>query len=161
MKKLRSRFGCRLIPAKELLGDIIKRGKVVRAIAMVADQEPTTSEHKHWTRFPEPGYRVLHGARGDLARHPLPGVFHRDATHQPRPLRNGVPATRYPGRETEARGNHRAVRPPRRSADQGPLRPIGPGRTSAGSSRSRSISDKGFGAARAGGDLASTRRRRK
>jgi KDO2-lipid IV(A) lauroyltransferase len=51
MKKLRSRFGCRLIPAKELLADIIKRGKVVRAIAMVADQEPTTSEHKHWTRF--------------------------------------------------------------------------------------------------------------
>ncbi len=51
MKKLRSRFGCRLIPAKELLADIIKRSKVVRAIAMVADQEPTTSEHKHWTRF--------------------------------------------------------------------------------------------------------------
>jgi Kdo2-lipid IVA lauroyltransferase/acyltransferase len=51
MKKLRSRFGCRLIPAKELLADIIKRNKVVRAIAMVADQEPTTSEHKHWTRF--------------------------------------------------------------------------------------------------------------
>jgi KDO2-lipid IV(A) lauroyltransferase len=51
MKKLRSRFGCRLIPAKELLADIIKRSKVVRAVAMVADQEPTTSEHKHWTRF--------------------------------------------------------------------------------------------------------------
>jgi hypothetical protein len=28
MKKLRSRFGCRLIPAKEILADIIKRGKV-------------------------------------------------------------------------------------------------------------------------------------
>lgn len=51
MKKLRTRFGSRLIPAKELLADIIKRGKAVRAIAMVADQEPTTSEHKHWTRF--------------------------------------------------------------------------------------------------------------
>lgn len=51
MKRLRTRFGSRLIPAKDLLGDIIKRGKVVRAIAMVADQEPTTSEHKHWTRF--------------------------------------------------------------------------------------------------------------
>jgi KDO2-lipid IV(A) lauroyltransferase len=51
MKKVRSRFGSRLIPAKELLADIIRRGKVVRAIAMVADQEPTTSEHKHWTRF--------------------------------------------------------------------------------------------------------------
>jgi KDO2-lipid IV(A) lauroyltransferase len=51
MKTVRSRFGCRLIPAKELLPDIIKRRAVTRAIAMVADQEPTTSEHKHWTRF--------------------------------------------------------------------------------------------------------------
>ncbi len=51
MKKVRSRFGSRLVPAKDLLADIIKRGKVVRAVAMVADQEPTTSEHKHWTRF--------------------------------------------------------------------------------------------------------------
>ena len=51
MKKLRSRFGGRLIPAKELLPDILKRREVVRAIAMVADQEPTTSERKHWTQF--------------------------------------------------------------------------------------------------------------
>jgi KDO2-lipid IV(A) lauroyltransferase len=51
MKKVRSRFGSRLVPAKDLLPDIIQRRGVVRAIAMVADQEPTTSEHKHWTRF--------------------------------------------------------------------------------------------------------------
>jgi KDO2-lipid IV(A) lauroyltransferase len=51
MKKLRSRFGSRMVPAKELLPDILKRREVVRAIAMVADQEPTTSERKHWTRF--------------------------------------------------------------------------------------------------------------
>jgi Kdo2-lipid IVA lauroyltransferase/acyltransferase len=51
MKKLRTRFGSRLVPAKELLADIIKRRGIVRAVAMVADQEPTTSEHKHWTRF--------------------------------------------------------------------------------------------------------------
>jgi Kdo2-lipid IVA lauroyltransferase/acyltransferase len=51
MKKVRTRFGSRLVPAKELLADIIQRRDVVRAIAMVADQEPTTSEHKHWTRF--------------------------------------------------------------------------------------------------------------
>ncbi len=51
MKLVRGRFGCRLVPAKQLLADIIKRGKVARAVAMVADQEPTTSEHKHWTRF--------------------------------------------------------------------------------------------------------------
>jgi KDO2-lipid IV(A) lauroyltransferase len=51
MLAVRTRFGSRLIVAKELLGDIIKHRKDVRAIAMVADQEPTTSEHKHWTRF--------------------------------------------------------------------------------------------------------------
>jgi Kdo2-lipid IVA lauroyltransferase/acyltransferase len=51
MKKLRTRFGSRLVPAKDLLPDIIKRRDVVRAVAMVADQEPTTSEHKYWTRF--------------------------------------------------------------------------------------------------------------
>ena len=51
MKKVRGRFGCRLIPAKHLLADIIRHGKVTRAVAMVADQEPTTSERKHWTRF--------------------------------------------------------------------------------------------------------------
>ncbi|MBS0365650.1 MAG: lysophospholipid acyltransferase family protein [Proteobacteria bacterium] len=51
MKLLRTRFGSRLVPAQELLADIIRRRKVVRAVAMVADQEPTTSEHKYWTRF--------------------------------------------------------------------------------------------------------------
>jgi KDO2-lipid IV(A) lauroyltransferase len=51
MLALRTRFGARLIPAKSLLADLIKQRKAVRAIAMVADQEPTTSEHKHWTRF--------------------------------------------------------------------------------------------------------------
>ena len=51
MKKLRTRFGSRLVPAKDLLADIIKRRGIVRAVAMVADQEPTTSEQKHWTRF--------------------------------------------------------------------------------------------------------------
>src|ERR1700758_491825 len=51
MKKVRTRFGSRLVPAKELLPDILKRRDVVRAVAMVADQEPTTSERKHWTHF--------------------------------------------------------------------------------------------------------------
>lgn len=51
MRKVRSRFGCRLVPAKQLLADILQRSAVTRAVAMVADQEPTTSERKHWTRF--------------------------------------------------------------------------------------------------------------
>jgi Kdo2-lipid IVA lauroyltransferase/acyltransferase len=51
MRKLRSRFGARLIPAQELLGDIIRQRHSPRAIAMVADQEPVTSERKQWLRF--------------------------------------------------------------------------------------------------------------
>jgi KDO2-lipid IV(A) lauroyltransferase len=51
MKKLRTRFGSRLVPAQELLPDILRHRDAVRAVAMVADQEPTLSERKHWTRF--------------------------------------------------------------------------------------------------------------
>jgi KDO2-lipid IV(A) lauroyltransferase len=51
MLKLRSRFGARLIPAQGLLGDIIQKRHSPRAIAMVADQEPVSSERKQWLRF--------------------------------------------------------------------------------------------------------------
>jgi KDO2-lipid IV(A) lauroyltransferase len=51
MKLVRTRFGARLVPAQQLLGDLLQRRKVVRAIAMVADQEPVQSEQKHWTTF--------------------------------------------------------------------------------------------------------------
>ena len=51
MLKLRTRFGGRLVPAQELLVDILRRGRAPRAICLVADQEPRTSEKKHWTRF--------------------------------------------------------------------------------------------------------------
>lgn len=51
MLKIRSRFGSRLVPAQQLLADMIQRRAVVRAVALVADQEPVTSERKHWTRF--------------------------------------------------------------------------------------------------------------
>lgn len=51
MRAVRCRFGARLVPAERLLADIIQRRRTVRAIAMVADQEPVHSEQKHWTRF--------------------------------------------------------------------------------------------------------------
>lgn len=51
MNALRRRFGAHLVPAKELLGDLLKRRHIVRGIAMLADQEPTTSEHQHWLTF--------------------------------------------------------------------------------------------------------------
>jgi Kdo2-lipid IVA lauroyltransferase/acyltransferase len=51
MLKVRSRFGARLVPAKELLADIIKRRSIVRAIAMNADQAPVSTDKRHWTVF--------------------------------------------------------------------------------------------------------------
>ncbi len=51
MLKARSRFGAHLVPAQELLAHILRGGRTPRGIAMVADQEPRTSERRHWTRF--------------------------------------------------------------------------------------------------------------
>lgn len=51
MLAIRSRFGSRLVPAKDLLADIIRQKGRVRGIAVVADQEPRSAEHKHWTTF--------------------------------------------------------------------------------------------------------------
>ena len=50
MQALRTRFGGTLIPAKEILARIL-RERGVRAVAMVADQEPVTSDYKWWTPF--------------------------------------------------------------------------------------------------------------
>lgn len=50
MRSIRTRFGGTLIPAKEILGRILSR-RGARAIAMVADQEPVTSDYKWWTQF--------------------------------------------------------------------------------------------------------------
>jgi Kdo2-lipid IVA lauroyltransferase/acyltransferase len=51
MLKIRSRFGARLVPAKELLADFLRRRGVVRAVAMNADQAPVSTDKRYWTRF--------------------------------------------------------------------------------------------------------------
>jgi len=48
---IRSRFGARLIPAKELLTDFLRRRAVVRAVAMNADQAPVSTDKRYWTQF--------------------------------------------------------------------------------------------------------------
>ncbi len=50
MRSLRSQFGAELVPAKELLPSLLRR-RDARAIAMVADQAPVSSDFRHWTRF--------------------------------------------------------------------------------------------------------------
>jgi KDO2-lipid IV(A) lauroyltransferase len=51
MLKIRSRFGARLVPAKELLADFLQRRGIVRALAMNADQAPVSTDKRYWTRF--------------------------------------------------------------------------------------------------------------
>jgi KDO2-lipid IV(A) lauroyltransferase len=51
MLRVRSRFGARLIPAKELLADFLRRRGIVRALAMNADQAPISTDKRHWTVF--------------------------------------------------------------------------------------------------------------
>jgi Kdo2-lipid IVA lauroyltransferase/acyltransferase len=51
MLGIRSRFGARLIPAKELLADFLRRRTVVRAVAMNADQAPVSTDKRYWTQF--------------------------------------------------------------------------------------------------------------
>jgi len=51
MLLLRSRLGARMVPAQQLLGDILQQRNRPRAIAILGDQEPVTSERKLWLKF--------------------------------------------------------------------------------------------------------------
>jgi Kdo2-lipid IVA lauroyltransferase/acyltransferase len=51
MLKVRGRFGVRMIPAKELLTDFIKRRGVVRVLGVNADQAPVSTDQRYWTTF--------------------------------------------------------------------------------------------------------------
>ena len=51
MLGLRSRFGARMVPAKELLADFFRRRGIVRAVGMNADQAPVSTDQRYWTEF--------------------------------------------------------------------------------------------------------------
>ena len=51
MLSIRTRFGARLVPAKELLADALRRRGIVRVLAMNADQAPVSTDRRHWTQF--------------------------------------------------------------------------------------------------------------
>jgi KDO2-lipid IV(A) lauroyltransferase len=51
LRALRGRFGARLTPAKEVLPAVMASAHRSLAFALVADQVPTTSPHRTWTRF--------------------------------------------------------------------------------------------------------------
>jgi KDO2-lipid IV(A) lauroyltransferase len=51
MLGVRSRFGARLVPAKDLLADFLRRRAVTRALGMNADQAPVSTDQRYWTKF--------------------------------------------------------------------------------------------------------------
>ena len=117
MKKLRTRFGSRLVPAKDLLADIIKRRDVVRAVAMVADQEPTTSEHKHWTRFLNRDTAFYMGPEEISRVTRFPVFFLGLKRTAPRLLRRVPHRAGRRGRAAPERRRDRALRAPGRGPD--------------------------------------------
>ncbi len=93
MLKLRSRFGARLVPAKELLADFFRRRGVVRAVGMNADQAPISTDQRYWTQFSGSRHRVLCRRRSDCARDaPADPVCPR-AARAAQLLRGRIPAT--------------------------------------------------------------------
>lgn len=50
MRRLRTRFGARLIPAKSVLQELARSRDAV-AVGLLADQVPRTSPEKHWVEF--------------------------------------------------------------------------------------------------------------
>ena len=50
-RALRGRFGARLIPAKDVMAELGQRRDRPRALAMVADQVPSSTPHRYWTKF--------------------------------------------------------------------------------------------------------------
>jgi KDO2-lipid IV(A) lauroyltransferase len=51
MLGVRSRFGARLVPAKQLLADILRRRGITRALGVNADQAPISTDQRYWTKF--------------------------------------------------------------------------------------------------------------
>ena len=77
MKILRTRFGARLVPAPQLLVDILRQRNLPRVIALVADQEPVASESKHWTRFLNRDSAFYLGAEEIARKTGYPALFVR------------------------------------------------------------------------------------
>ena len=51
MLKARTRFGCQIIPATDLVRQVIKARRTLKTLALLADQTPARNEKKYWTRF--------------------------------------------------------------------------------------------------------------
>ena len=51
MLKTRTRFGGTMVSATDLIRQIIKQRKIIKALALLIDQTPARHERKYWTKF--------------------------------------------------------------------------------------------------------------
>ncbi len=51
MLEARTRFGGKLVPATDLIRQIIKHRKTLRTLTLLGDQSPSRNERKYWTTF--------------------------------------------------------------------------------------------------------------
>jgi len=51
LRALRCRFGARLVAAKRLLREVVRRRHEIHAVALIADQVPSSSDGRLWLRF--------------------------------------------------------------------------------------------------------------
>ena len=126
-----------MVPSQQLLGDIIQQRNTPRVIALVADQEPVSSERKHWQKFLNRDTAFFLGAE-EIARSARYSAFfvklkrvargHYQAEFVPL----AAAGEQFPPGEFTG-----ALRAHGRGPDSRILRPTGPGPTSAGSSKNR------------------------
>lgn len=67
LRKLRCRFGARLIAAKRMLREIARGRDKVRALALIADQAPISSDGRLWLKFLG-RYTAFYPGPGEIAR---------------------------------------------------------------------------------------------
>ena len=134
MNAIRRRFGAHLVPAKELLADMLQRRNIVRGIAMLADQEPTTSDHKHWVTFLGRDTAFYMGPEQMARATRYAAVFVALAPHLAWPLRDRVLPNWPPVANSWRRGNSRRATRDWWKRKSSPRPPTGRGGTGAGSS---------------------------
>jgi KDO2-lipid IV(A) lauroyltransferase len=74
-KKIRTRFGARLIPMKMAVREMVKHKHILNATAFIADQTPSNPGEAYWTTFLNQDTPVFLGTEKIAKRFDYPVVF--------------------------------------------------------------------------------------
>jgi KDO2-lipid IV(A) lauroyltransferase len=119
LRKLRCRYGAHLIAAKRLVREVVRRRGQLHAVALHADQMPSSSGRRQWLSFPRPRYRFLSGAGRNRPLDRLCRLLRADAPPEPRPVPGGFSADLRGRRAARSGSVYRPLREPGRADDPG------------------------------------------